>query len=101
MVKHTVMFKLRGSKEERLETSRRFAEALEALPAQIECLKSMETGINNNPNEDWDIVLTAIIDKMENVDVYAKHPAHVKAASIIAPLKEARGCVDYEFREPA
>lgn len=97
MVKHIVMFKLRGSAEERLEASRKFAEALNTLPAQIECLQSMETGINANPAEDWDVVLTAVIDRMENVAVYAKHPAHVAAAAIISPLKESRGCVDYEF----
>ncbi|MDE6218733.1 MAG: Dabb family protein, partial [Muribaculaceae bacterium] len=42
-------------------------------------------------------VLTAVIDKMENVAVYANHPAHVAAASIIGGSKELRGCVDYEF----
>lgn len=97
MVKHIVMFKLRGSAGERLEAGRKFADALNALPAQIECLQSIETGINTNPAEDWDVVLTAVIDRMENVAVYAKHPAHVAAASIIAPLKELRACVDYEF----
>ncbi|MDE6718068.1 MAG: Dabb family protein [Muribaculaceae bacterium] len=28
---------------------------------------------------------------------YTKHPAHVAGASIIAPVKDARACVDYEF----
>lgn len=97
MVKHIVMFKLHGSDAERKELSRRFAEALNALPSEIECLQSMETGINTNPAEDWDVVLTAVIDKMENVAVYANHPAHVAAASIIGGSKELRGCVDYEF----
>ena len=55
----------------------------------------MEVGINENPAEDWDIVLTATIDKMENVAVYATHPAHVAAAAIIAPVKDARACIDY------
>lgn len=97
MVKHIVMFKLKGSAEERLEAARKFAEALNALPAVIPCLKAMETGVNQNPSETWDIVLTATIDSMENVEVYAKHPAHVAAAAIVAPLKENRACVDYEF----
>lgn len=97
MVKHIVMFKLRGNGEERAEAARKFKEALLALPAQIECLKSMEVGINENPSEEWDIVLTAVVGNMEEVSVYAKHPAHVAAAAIIAPLKEERGCVDYYF----
>lgn len=95
MVKHIVTFKLKGTAEERLSAATRFKEALEALPAQIDVLKSIEVGINENPAEQWDIVLTAIVDKMENVAVYASHPAHVAAASIISGCKEMRACVDY------
>ncbi|WP_289385788.1 Dabb family protein, partial [uncultured Duncaniella sp.] len=58
-------------------------------------LQSMEVGINENPSEDWDVVLTAIVPDMPSVEVYAKHPAHVAAASLIAGLKESRACVDY------
>lgn len=89
------MFKLKGSEEERLAASRAFMEALIQLPDEIDCLKAMEVGINQNPAETWDVVLTATFDEMENVEVYAKHPAHVAAAGIIAPLKELRACVDY------
>ena len=57
----------------------------------------MEVGINENPAEEWDVVLTAIVDTMDDVAVYAKHPAHVAAASLLAGQKESRACVDYEF----
>ena len=97
MVKHIVTFKLKGSESERLDASRRFKEAIMALPSVIPCLKSMEVGINMNPSESWDVVLTATIDTMQNVDTYARHPAHVAAAGIIAPYKESRACVDYEI----
>lgn len=97
MVKHIVMFKLRGSAEERLQAATKFRDALMALPAQIECLQSMEVGLQQNNCEEWDVVLVAVVPTMADVDIYAKHPAHVAAASIIAPLKEARGCVDFEF----
>jgi hypothetical protein len=43
------------------------------------------------------VVLTAVVPTMADVATYAKHPAHVAAAGIIAPLKEVRACVDYEF----
>lgn len=77
--------------------SEKFKAALEALPAKIECLRSIEVGINENPAEDWDVVLTAVVPTMADVSVYAKHPAHVAAAAIVGPCKEARACVDYEF----
>lgn len=97
MVKHIVSFKLSGTPEERKEVALKFKAALEALPEQIEVLRSMEVGINENPNETWDVVLTAVVDTMADVDVYAKHPAHVVAAGLLAGHKDSRACVDYEF----
>lgn len=95
MVRHIVTFKLRGTQEERLAAARRFSDALLALPAQIPELQSMETGINENPAEDWDIVLIATVATMADVAKYSNHPAHVAAAKIVAPCKESRACVDY------
>ena len=97
MVKHIVMFKLSGTPQERLEVANRFKEALLALPEKIEVLRSMEVGVNENPSEEWDVVLTAVVPSMADVTVYANHPAHVAAAGLLAGHKEARGCVDYEF----
>lgn len=97
MVKHIVTFKLTGTPEERLSVAKDFKAALEALPSQIDVLKSIEVGINENPAETWDVVLTAIVETMEHVDIYARHPAHVAAAGLLAGHKEARACVDYEF----
>ena len=100
MVKHIVTFKLKGTPEERLAAAIKFKAALDALPEQIDVLQSIETGINANPSETWDIVLTAVVNSMEDVEVYAKHPAHVAAAALIADCKESRACVDYEISLP-
>ena len=97
MVKHIVSFKLKGTDAQRHNAAVEFKNALLALPELIDVLVSMEVGIIQNPSEDWDVVLTAVVPSMADVEVYAKHPAHVAAAAIIAPLKEARACVDYEF----
>lgn len=95
MVKHIVSFKFRGEHETRRKVAEDFKAALMKLPEQIDVLQSMEVGINENPGEDWDLVLTAVVPTMEDVEKYAKHPAHVAAAAIMAPYKEARACVDY------
>lgn len=95
MVKHIVMFKLKGDAQSRCETALRFKDALDALPEQIDVLQSIETALNENSGEDWDIVLTAVVPTMADVATYAKHPAHVAAASIIKDAKESRACVDY------
>lgn len=97
MVKHIVCFKLKGSPEERLSVAKEFKSKLEALPSQIDVLQSMEVGINENPAETWDVVLTAIVETMDDVHTYAVHPAHVEAAKVIAGHKEDRACVDYIY----
>lgn len=91
------MFKLKGTATDRHQAAAKFADALMKLPASIDCLQAMEVGINENPSETWDVVLTATIDSMANVATYANHPDHIAAAAIIAPLKESRACVDYEI----
>ena len=90
MVKHIVMFKLTGDAATRRAVAEKFAQALRDLPAQ-----SIEVGLNENPGEDWDVVLTAIVPTMADVEIYAKHPAHVAAAGLLAGHKELRACVDY------
>ena len=97
MFKHIVSFKLTGPPQERREVANRFKDALMALPAQIDVLESMEVGINGNPAEEWDVVLTAVVPTMADVTTYANHPAHMAAASLLAGHKDARACVDYEF----
>lgn len=97
MVKHIVVFKFDGEPEARIELARKFRDALMALPAEIACLESMEVGFNENPAESCDVVLTAVVPTLEDVDVYAKHPAHVAAASIVKGKVAVRSCVDYTF----
>lgn len=97
MVRHIVMFRLGGSEEERNQAALRFRKALEALPAVIPQLISMEVGVNINPAESWHVVLTATLPSLEDVAVYSAHPAHVAAAALIAPLKLDRAAVDYTF----
>lgn len=97
MIKHIVSFKLKGTDKERLEAATKFKDALMALPGQIECLKSMEVGINCNPDEKWDLVLTAIVENLEDLAKYSNHPLHVAAAAIIKNCKEDRACVDYQI----
>lgn len=95
MVKHVVTFKFKGTRDERLTVARKFMEALVQLPDEIDELISMEVGINENPAETWDLVLTATAATLDDVAKYSAHPAHMAAVGIIAPFKEERACVDY------
>lgn len=95
MVKHIVTFRMKGNAEERLASAQDFAARLRVLPEIIEVLQSIEVGINENPSEDWDLVLTAIVPTMADVAIYANHPAHVAAAGSAKPHIASRACVDY------
>ena len=97
MVKHIVMFKLKGSDEERRNLALKFKAAIDALPEKIDVLRAVETGVNGNPSEQFDVVLTATVDTMADVAVYAKHPDHVAAAGLLAGHVDIRACVDYEL----
>ena len=97
MVKHIVTFKLKGTSEEKKEVAQKFAEALVQLPDDIPQLKTIEVGININPSESWDIVLTATANTLNDIAIYSAHPAHQAAVKIISPYKEERACVDYEI----
>lgn len=91
------MFKFSGSEEERMDASLRFREALLKLPGKIDCLQSMEVGINENPAESWNLALTAIVPTMADVATYANHPAHIAAAALVKPRIESRACIDYNI----
>lgn len=98
MVKHIVMFKLKDtlSKEEKCDVMNRFKAAIEALPAQIDVIRKVFVGLNINEAEQWDICLESEFDTLEDVKLYAAHPAHVAAAGILKDAKQDRACVDYE-----
>ena len=96
MIKHIVSFKFKGTPDEKKELATKFAEALIQLPCEIPQLKSIEVGLNMNPAETWDLVLTATADSLEDIAIYSAHPAHQAAVAIIAPFKEERACVDYQ-----
>ena len=98
MVKHIVMFKLKDtlSKEEKLDVMNRFKAAIEALPAQIDVFRKVFVGFNINEAEQWDICLESEFDSLDDVKLYAAHPAHVAAAGILKDAKQDRACVDYE-----
>ena len=98
MVKHIVMFKLKEtlSMEEKLDVMNRFKSAIEALPAKIDVIRKVFVGLNINEAEQWDICLESEFDSLDDVKLYAAHPAHVAAAGILKDAKQDRACVDYE-----
>lgn len=97
MVKHVVMFRLEGDGAAVAKAAADFKAGLEALPAQIAELKSMEVAVDNSGIAgNWTVTLTAMCDNYDDLKAYAGHPAHLACVAIIKPLVAARACVDCE-----
>lgn len=100
MIKHVVMFKLKefDTVSEKQAKMQEIKDKLEALIDIIDCLKLIRVDFNINPEETWDLILTTELPTLEDVKVYATHPAHVAVSKeVIAPVKADRACVDFEF----
>jgi hypothetical protein len=93
------MFKLKefASQTEKRDKMQEIKTHLEALIGQVEVLQAIRVDVNVNPAETWDLILTTELRSLEDVALYANHPAHVAVAQhLIAPVKADRACVDYE-----
>ena len=99
MVKHIVLFKLKEfpSKEEKARKINQIKLGLLNLKAIIKELQSIEVGVNENPNEQYDIALTTTHNSMDELQAYAVHPSHKAVSSIVREVMEIRACVDYTF----
>lgn len=94
MLVHIVMFQF---KEENKEANMaRVKEMLEALPAKIGSLRSMEVGIDVSRSErSFDMVLVSTFDDQAGLDLYAPHPAHQEVVSLIKEVTLLSRVVDY------
>lgn len=100
MVKHIVLFKFNefANEAEKMEKLNEIKNALLSLLDKVDALKSIEVGINENPNEQFDLSLISTHDNMEQLKEYATHPDHVEVSKeLIRPILASRSCVDYSF----
>lgn len=98
MVKHVVMWKLRGpSAAEKREQAGQVRAALEALRGKIPGLSSLEVGVNVAEDEQLaDVVLISTHNDWAALTEYQGHPAHLEAAQVIAALRTERRVLDFE-----
>jgi hypothetical protein len=82
--------------ENKAENLARVKAMLEALPAQIDTLKSMEVGIDISHSErSFDLSLISVFDDQAGLDVYVPHPAHQEVVRIIKEVTLLSKVVDY------
>lgn len=92
MVKHIVMWKFKADKKEKMKE---FLSKLESLKGQIEVLRSLETGISANENNDCDAVLITTFDNFDDLEKYKSDPRHLAVSSLCKSIRVERHSVDY------
>jgi len=98
MIKHIVMWKLKEIAEcgDRTQNAKKMKHDLEGLKIVIPQIKHIEVGLNSLPSEgSYDIVLYSEFENEKDLEIYQKHPDHVKVAEFISTVRERRAVVDY------
>ena len=93
MIKHIVMWKFRENQE---ETMNQFLQGLNGLKDIIPEIKSMETGVNINPKNEYDAILISEFETMKDLETYKNHPEHVKVSNLCKSIRIDRQAIDYE-----
>ncbi len=100
MIKHIVMFKLKGTDgkteyENALEAKKRFDNVI----ANVKVMKKGELVINSKDADqsNYTISLLCDFDSIDDLNAYQVHPAHVEFGKFIGTVKETRACIDYEY----
>ena len=99
MVKHLVLWKLKETAEgcSKAENARRMKTELEALRGKIAEIKALEVGLNfNDSAAAYDVALYSEFESREALDIYQKHPEHVRVAALVNQLREERVVADYD-----
>lgn len=98
MLKHIVLFKLKGSNGGRIDlrTAQRMKSELEALKGKIEEIRFLEVGFDlTGSNFSYDIALYSEFDDEAGLRRYQRNPHHVKVAEFVTSVSETRAVVDY------
>ena len=94
MIKHIVMWKFKENQE---ETMNQFLQGLNRLKDIIPEIKYMETGININPNNEYDAILISEFETMEALETYKNHPEHIKVSELCKSIRIDRQAIDYQI----
>ena len=99
MIKHIVLWKLKDTEPSvKKSAARELKEALEGLRTQVPQLRVLEVGINFNPAETAsDVSLYTAFDSQEDLDLYQKHPEHLKVVEVVKRLTVERRVSDYQI----
>jgi hypothetical protein len=101
MVKHVVMWKMRGpSPEQKREQASQIQQALLGLRGKIPGLLALEVGVAAATQDDQaDVVLITQHEDWSAFKGYQEHPEHEPVAKLIGELRSERRAVDFEIKD--
>jgi hypothetical protein len=97
MVKHIVMWNVRGdTAEQKKESALLVKSAFESLSGKIPGLTRLEVGLDLSAVDyACDVVLYTEFESQELLDAYASHPEHLRVKQVVGDVRIARHQVDY------
>lgn len=97
MIKHDVMWKVKGDATEKKIKSQQIKEALESLIPIIKEIHYLEVGINQIYTErSADVILKSTFKSLADLETYQVHPEHKKVVAFIKENVTEAWAVDYE-----
>ena len=101
MIKHVVLFKLAAFAEgnSKHENALYLKDKLENLESLIPELSKIEVVLNIPGvfDQNFDLMLIAEFENLQDLDVYINHPEHVKVGSFLSKVRTDRAAIDFEF----
>lgn len=99
MIRHIVMWKLKGpSSEERRSQAEQARAALLGMWGRVPGMTQIEVGIGSTSGEqEADLVLSSTHDSWQALSDYQNHPAHEPVKKLIGELRTERRVVDFEL----
>jgi hypothetical protein len=97
MIKHIVMWNLRGDTPEQKRSAVALVKAqFEGLRGRIPGLRHIEVGVDvSGADYACDVVLYSEFESPEALAAYASHPEHLRVRATVGDLRIARHQVDY------
>lgn len=98
MLKHIVLFKLKDSAAGtgKDQNARKLKAEIEALVGKIPQIGKMEVGINTVPSEAaYDVAIYSEFSDKGALEIYQKHPEHMKVVDFVKVVASGRAVVDY------
>jgi len=98
MLKHVLMFKVKGSKTDGSadENIRALEQALLELRPKIHEIQAWEVGVNQSPSPHaFDLLLYSEFNDEAALEKYRVHPEHRKVVALIEKICQERHVVDY------